>query len=119
MTGELGFTPHLRVEPVPGEAVYLVSEHGVTALHGRAIAALAPLLDGSRDLAHILTEAAAPAGAAGPPGAVPAGQAERVIARLRAAGLVSERDHVWTPEEAYWELAGLHTAGGSAPAPAS
>ncbi|MBU3871100.1 hypothetical protein KN815_45740, partial [Streptomyces sp. 4503] len=65
MTGELGFTPHLRVEPVPGEAVYLVSEHGVTALHGRAIAALAPLLDGSRDLAHILTEAAAPARAAG------------------------------------------------------
>ncbi|MGW7695837.1 TOMM precursor leader peptide-binding protein [Streptomyces asiaticus] len=118
MTGELGFTPHLRVEPVPGEAVYLVSEHGVTALHGRAIAALAPLLDGSRDLAHILTEAAAPGRAAGPPGAVPAGQAERVIARLRAAGLVSEREHAWTPEKAYWELAGLGT-GGSAPAPTS
>ncbi|WP_413809294.1 TOMM precursor leader peptide-binding protein [Streptomyces sp. OE57] len=117
MTGELGFTPHLRVEPVPGEAVYLVSEHGVTALHGRAIAALAPLLDGSRDLAHILTEAAAPGRAAGPPGAVPAGQAERVIARLRAAGLVSERERAWSPEEAYWELAGLGT-GGSAPAPA-
>ncbi|GAA2317551.1 TOMM precursor leader peptide-binding protein [Streptomyces violaceusniger] len=116
MTGELGFTPHLRVEPVPGEAVYLVSEHGVTALHGRAIAALAPLLDGSRDLAHILTEAAAPGRAADPPGAVPAGQAERVIARLRAAGLVSERERAWTPEEAYWELAGPGT-GGSAPAP--
>ncbi|MBL1112368.1 TOMM precursor leader peptide-binding protein [Streptomyces sp. 110] len=116
MTGELGFTPHLRVEPVPGEAVYLVSEHGVTALLGHAIAALAPLLDGSRDLAHILTEAAAPGRAAGPPGAVPAGQAERVIARLRAAGLVSERERAWTPEEAYWELAGLGT-GGSAPAP--
>ncbi|MBP8539953.1 hypothetical protein GWI24_44335, partial [Streptomyces sp. MK37H] len=98
MTGELGFTPHLRVEPVPDEAVYLVSEHGVTALHGQAIAALAPLLDGSRDLAHILTEAAAPGRAAGRPGAVPAGQAERVIARLRAAGLVSEREHAWTPE---------------------
>ncbi|MFD0497951.1 MULTISPECIES: TOMM precursor leader peptide-binding protein [Streptomyces violaceusniger group] len=125
MTGELGFTPHLRVEPVPGEAVYLVSEHGVTALHGRAIAALAPLLDGSRDLAHILTEAAAPGRAAGPPGAVPAGavpagQAERVIARLRAAGLVSEREHAWTPEEAYWELAGLGTGGSAAaPTPAS
>ena len=107
MVGELGFTPHLRVEPVPGEAVYLVSEHGVTALHGRAIAALAPLLDGSRDLAHILTEAARAPG--GRPGAVPAGQAERVIARLRAAGLVSEREpaHVSGPEEAYWELAGL------------
>ncbi|WP_062013539.1 TOMM precursor leader peptide-binding protein [Streptomyces hygroscopicus] len=123
MTGELGFTPHLRVEPVPGEAVYLVSEHGVTALHGRAIAALAPLLDGSRDLAHILTEAAAPARAAGPPGAaaadaVPARQAERVIARLRAAGLVSEREHVSTPEAAYWELAGLGSADGSATASA-
>ncbi|MET7905248.1 TOMM precursor leader peptide-binding protein [Streptomyces sp. NPDC005336] len=116
MTGELGFTPHLRVEPVPGEAVYLVSEHGVTALHGRAIAALAPLLDGSRDLAHILTEAGR---AAGRTSAVPAGQAERVIARLRAAGLVCERERtrVPGPEEAYWELAGLGTA--AAPATAS
>ncbi|PNG97631.1 TOMM precursor leader peptide-binding protein [Streptomyces malaysiensis] len=118
MTGELGFTPHLRVEPVPGEAVYLVSEHGVTALHGQAIAALAPLLDGSRDLAHILTEAAAPARAAGPAGAVPAGQAERVIARLRAAGLVSERKRASTPEAAYWELAGPTAVGGPTPAPA-
>ncbi|WP_039938896.1 TOMM precursor leader peptide-binding protein [Streptomyces himastatinicus] len=118
MTGELGFTPHLRVEPVPGEAVYLVSEHGVTALHGRAIAALAPLLDGSRDLAHILTEAAR---AAGLPGAVPAGQAERVIARLRAAGLVSEREptHAPGPEEAYWELASLGGGDGRSIRPAA
>jgi bacteriocin biosynthesis cyclodehydratase domain-containing protein len=118
MTGELGFTPHLRVEPVPGEAVYLVSEHRVTALHGRAIAALAPLLDGSRDLARILTEAAR---APGRPGAVPAGQAERVIARLRAAGLVSEREptHASGPEEAYWELAGLGGADGRSIRPAA
>ncbi|MFI0820457.1 TOMM precursor leader peptide-binding protein [Streptomyces sp. NPDC021098] len=118
MAGELGFTPHLRVEPVPGEAVYLVSEHGVTALHGQAIAALAPLLDGSRDLAHILTEAAR---APGPPGAVPAGQAERVIARLRAAGLVSEREptHAPGPEEAYWELAGLGGGDGRSIRPAA
>ncbi|MET7934985.1 TOMM precursor leader peptide-binding protein [Streptomyces sp. NPDC005322] len=116
MTGELGFTPHLRVEPVPGEAVYLVSEHGVTALHGRTIATLAPLLDGSRDLARILAEAAV---AADQTSAVPAARAELVIARLREAGLVSERGRagVPDPEEAYWELAGLSAAGGRAAAP--
>ncbi|WP_432040485.1 TOMM precursor leader peptide-binding protein [Streptomyces cucumeris] len=105
MSGELGFTPHLRVEPVPGEAVYLVSEHGVTALHGRTVATLAPLLDGSRDLARILAEAAAAADRAS---AVPEEQAELVIARLREAGLVCERGSAGLPgpEEAYWELAG-------------
>ncbi|MEU8823151.1 TOMM precursor leader peptide-binding protein [Streptomyces sp. NPDC048636] len=111
MSGELGFTPHLRVEPVPGEAVYLVSEHGVTALHGRTVATLAPLLDGSRDLARILAEAATAADRAG---AVPAEQAELVIARLREAGLVCERGRAGLPgpEEAYWELAGLGAEGG-------
>ncbi|MBL1097976.1 TOMM precursor leader peptide-binding protein [Streptomyces coffeae] len=116
MSGELGFTPHLRVEPVPGEAVYLVSEHGVTALHGRTIATLAPLLDGSRDLARILVEAAAAADRAS---AVPAEQAELVIARLREAGLVSERGRAGLPgpEEAYWELAGLSAESGRAACP--
>ncbi|OMI33969.1 AknN, partial [Streptomyces sparsogenes DSM 40356] len=55
----MGFSPHLRVEQVPGEAVYLVSERGVTALHGRTVQTLAPLLDGSRDLGRILADHAA------------------------------------------------------------
>lgn len=38
----LGFKPHLRVEQVPGEAVYLISDQRVTALHGEQIARLAP-----------------------------------------------------------------------------
>ncbi|MDT3400470.1 TOMM precursor leader peptide-binding protein, partial [Streptomyces sp. B1866] len=99
----LGFGPHLRVEQVPGEAVYLVSERGVTALRGGPVAALAPLLDGSRDLAGVLADAA---------GAVPADQAARVIARLSEAGLVSERGptRATSAEEAYWALAGLGPA---------
>ena len=44
----LGFRSHLRVEQVPGEAVYLLSDQRVTALHGEQIARLAPLLDGTR-----------------------------------------------------------------------
>src|SRR5215472_13424339 len=44
----VGFKRHLRVAVVEGEAAYLVSPTGVTALRGRHIAVLAPLLDGSR-----------------------------------------------------------------------
>lgn len=40
----LGFKPHLRVEQVPGEAVYLISEQRVTALHGEQVARIAPFL---------------------------------------------------------------------------
>ncbi|WFB09369.1 TOMM precursor leader peptide-binding protein [Streptomyces sp. LX-29] len=101
--GVLRFTPHLRVEPVPGEAVYLVSERGVTALHGRQVAALAPLLDGTRDLAALSTDASDPARG---PDAVPAAQTARIVARLRAAGLVYESDRPPGPEDAYWSLAG-------------
>ncbi|UXY21110.1 LysR family transcriptional regulator [Streptomyces cynarae] len=44
------FRAHLRVETVPGEGVYLISERSVTALRGSQAVALCPLLDGSRDL---------------------------------------------------------------------
>ncbi len=51
-----GFRKHLRPAVVPGDATYLVSEQGVTAVEGAAMAALAPLLDGSRDLAQLARE---------------------------------------------------------------
>ncbi|WP_431044311.1 TOMM precursor leader peptide-binding protein [Streptomyces sp. P1-3] len=94
--GTLRFAPHLTVAPVPGEAVYLVSERGVTALHGGYAAALAPLLDGTRDLARVLADAAH---------AVPAEEGARIVDRLRAAGLVYESDGEPGPREAYWSLA--------------
>ncbi|MGY0061529.1 TOMM precursor leader peptide-binding protein [Streptomyces sp. LZ34] len=112
LMGTLGFSPHLRVEQVPGEAVYLVSERGVTALHGRTAETLAPLLDGSRDLERILAEADVrtdPTDAAA--------LVARVIARLCEAGLVCERGRHPRPEDAYWGLAGVTAA--PAPAPAA
>ncbi|HEY2436384.1 MAG TPA: hypothetical protein VGH93_04325, partial [Solirubrobacteraceae bacterium] len=53
----LGFKRHLRTEVIPGEAAYLLSPLGVTALEGDRIEVLAPLLDGSRTLAHVVRDA--------------------------------------------------------------
>ncbi|MFF3339618.1 TOMM precursor leader peptide-binding protein [Streptomyces flavidovirens] len=99
----LGFRPHLRVESVPGEAVYLISEQRVTALHGKQIAHLAPLLDGTRRLDSLLTDTARE---------IPAGQTVRLLDRLAHAGLLAQ--HPAGPpapeaaaEYAYWEEAGL------------
>jgi oxazoline/thiazoline synthase len=99
----LGFKPHLRVEVVPGEAAYLISERRVTALHGAAISHLAPLLDGTRDLGA-LREACADR--------ISDGQVERLVAGLDRAGLLRRAqarpaDPAGRAEEAYWELAGL------------
>jgi oxazoline/thiazoline synthase len=46
------FTPLV----VPGEAVYLISEQGVSLVRGRLAEALAPLLDGTRSVADIAAE---------------------------------------------------------------
>ncbi|WP_406445530.1 TOMM precursor leader peptide-binding protein [Streptomyces sp. NBC_01613] len=99
----LGFKPHLRVEQVPGEAVYLISDQRVTALHGEQIARLAPLLDGTRPLDRIARDAA---------DTLPAVQTAHLVDRLDGAGLLAARDHAAAPEEeaeqAYWEAAGLN-----------
>ncbi|MGH1553836.1 hypothetical protein ACRAWF_23230 [Streptomyces sp. L7] len=42
---------------VPGEAAYLMSARGVTVLRGAHAETLAPLLDGTRTLSGILSEA--------------------------------------------------------------
>ncbi|MDQ1008575.1 bacteriocin biosynthesis cyclodehydratase domain-containing protein [Streptomyces sp. V4I23] len=98
----LGFKPHLRVEAVPGEAVYLISDQRVTALRGEQVAQLAPLLDGTRRRDSVLREAA---------GTMPTEQADRLVARLTRAGLLAERPACPAPEAApehvYWEAAGL------------
>lgn len=95
----LGFKPHLGVAAVRGEAVYLIAEDRVTALRGRHIDALAPLLDGTRDRATVLAESSATLGTTSAAGA---------LDRLDGAGLLCERpaDPSCAPEFAYWELAG-------------
>ncbi|RKE21264.1 TOMM precursor leader peptide-binding protein [Streptomyces sp. TLI_171] len=94
----LAFQPHLSVEPVPGEAVYLISDQQVTALHGAQIARLAPLLDGTRSLGDLQREAA---------GHITAEQTAGLVAKLLRAGLVCERPAGGpTAPQGYWSAAG-------------
>lgn len=97
----LGFKRHLKAEVVAGEAVYLFSERGVTALKGSHLEALAPLLDGTRDLPTLLRAMS--------PDVAPE-QVGGLIARLDEAGLVALRPHAEGGDDhslAYWEASGL------------
>lgn len=99
----IGFRRHLRAEVVPGEAAYLFSERGVTALFGPHVEALAPLLDGTRDLPTVLKEL---------PDGLPAEQVGNVLTQLMDAGLVGPRTQAQAgvDEEslAYWDTSGLN-----------
>ncbi|MFI6100358.1 TOMM precursor leader peptide-binding protein [Lentzea sp. NPDC051213] len=102
----IGFKRHLQPQIVEGEAVYLIGESGVTAIQGSHVETLAPLLDGTRDLAGLLRD-------------LPAGLTEdkvaRMLTRLAAAGLIGRRGTAGgsaTTEAslAYWDAAGLDPA---------
>lgn len=103
---QVAFKPHLRVEVVPGKTAYLISARGVTVLRGGTIAALAPLLDGTRDLDRLHHDAGAAHAALTP------ARTTELIARLADAGLITDstandRAPGASAEQAYWELAGL------------
>ncbi|WP_432108252.1 TOMM precursor leader peptide-binding protein [Streptomyces sp. AA1529] len=103
-----GFRKHLRPAVVPGDATYLVSEQGVTAVEGAAMAALAPLLDGSRDLAQLARETR---------GVLSPGQLGSILGQLARADLVADFAPADGPAadcpghsdatSAFWESAGL------------
>lgn len=98
----LGFKRHLRAEVVPGEATYLVSANGVTAVAGRHVERLAPLLDGTRSLERVLDEVA---------DTMTPGEASRVLARLARANLLGyHRPDGDEAALAYWDLLGLDGA---------
>lgn len=104
---QVGFKPQFRVETVPGEAVYLISARGVTALRGKPVTVLAPLLDGTRDLGRLIADAARADLALTP------AQTVQLVDRLTEAGLLADSmpgSHTPgdTAEQAYWELAGLN-----------
>lgn len=101
----IGLRSHLSAQVVPGDATYLISERGVTAIQGADLEAVVPLLDGTRDLRALVSEAA--------PSLTPS-QVAHTIGQLARAGLLRHRNGGQTTDtdrssEAYWELAG--TAG--------
>ncbi|WP_367045470.1 TOMM precursor leader peptide-binding protein [Streptomyces sp. Je 1-332] len=110
-TARVGFKLHLHPVVVPGEAAYLVSRRGVTALRGEFAERLVPLLDGTRDLGGVLREAA--------PELDP-GDVLSSLRELKTAGLLRFHPEAGPPTltggplppvdraaEAYWDLAGL------------
>lgn len=78
----VGFKRHLRVEMVPAEAVYLISEGGVTVLSGPHAERLAALLDGTRSCAELTRELSADLAAA---------EVTTMLDRMSAAGLLDFR----------------------------
>jgi oxazoline/thiazoline synthase len=99
----IGFKGHLRVETVPAEAVYLISERGVTALSGPSIERLAPLLDGTRSLEQVKREVAPD---------LPEAEVSNLVTRLSDASLIGFRSPPSAVKrdaaaDAYWQLAGL------------
>lgn len=109
----LGLKRHLRAEVVPGDATYLISETGVTALQGDCVAEVIPLLDGTRDLSDLLQALSS---------RIPVQQLGRVLGELMRDGLIRYHPDPATDTstgdtasgqddrraaEAYWDLAGL------------
>ncbi|MFI6876073.1 TOMM precursor leader peptide-binding protein [Streptomyces sp. NPDC050400] len=107
VTALVGFKRHLSPVVVPGEAAYLVSRRGVTALRGPQAEVLVPLLDGTHTVDSVLREASL---------AMPAEEAGQSLDALTRSGLLGFRpaapagtsdDQADPMAEAYWDLAGL------------
>jgi bacteriocin biosynthesis cyclodehydratase domain-containing protein len=99
----VGFKRHLRAEVKALDSAFLFSERGVIAIRGAEIAAIAPLLDGTRDFAGLVQ--ARPVG-------MGAGRVAAVLAELADADLVAIREPAAESEPddralAFWDQCGV------------
>ncbi|WP_405010849.1 TOMM precursor leader peptide-binding protein [Kitasatospora sp. NBC_01539] len=102
----IGFKRHYTPYVVDGEAVYLVSERGVSVVDGGLAQALAPLLDGTRTAEQIGAELS---------GTVPVEKVIGAVDRLRAGGYLAAAGPVDDRAgAAYLEMAGLDGAAATA-----
>jgi len=100
------FRRHLTPVAIPGEAVYLVSERGVSVVNGALASELAPLLDGTRNVDQIAARLAPVA---------PERVAHAVETLVRAGWVCMARPPGPTgpatagsmTSAAYWEMAGV------------
>jgi oxazoline/thiazoline synthase len=101
-TPGVGFRRHLRVEVAGDEKVYLFGERGLTVLAGPTVSAVAPLLDGSRDLPALLADV---------PCGVRHDQVAGVLSKLAELGVLALRPEpaggADGPALAYWDGVGL------------
>lgn len=109
-TGVPAFRRHLRAEIDGDYGVFLFSERGVTVVEGGRIAALAALIDGSRDLAALSRAR---------PGGLDADQVRSLVTQLVDAGLVvmggpdtEPRAATDRRSSAYWDACGLASPDG-------
>lgn len=103
LAGVPRFRRDLRAE-IGGSGVFLFGEHGVTALRGAPVAALAALLDGKHDTEALL---------AARPGRMDAAQIEMLLTGLVDAGLVRLDPPSPASDEpalAWWEGCGVDGA---------
>ncbi|WP_326821733.1 TOMM precursor leader peptide-binding protein [Streptosporangium sp. NBC_01756] len=97
----IAFKRHVRVEPVPGGAVYLVSPAGTFALSGTHARAVAALLDGTRTLAEVREALTSTCSSE---------ELGQMLGRLSKANLIGFRHSSGTRDteaQAYWDLAGF------------
>ncbi|MEV6355517.1 TOMM precursor leader peptide-binding protein [Streptomyces hydrogenans] len=105
---QLGLKRHVRVEVVPGEGTYVLSERSITAFEDPRVAVVAPLLDRPTDFRSLVTAAA--------PHCSPDDVAT-VVGSLHRSGLLHQGPAPagGRAEAAYWELAGTPGTGPSGP----
>jgi bacteriocin biosynthesis cyclodehydratase domain-containing protein len=95
----VGFKRHLVPYVVDGEAVYLVSERGVSVVDGRLAAELTPLLDGTRTITEIGAALAAKA---------PVERVTGAVEKLIRGGWVSSSEPATErTSAAFFEMAGV------------
>jgi ribosomal protein S12 methylthiotransferase accessory factor len=96
MTHPVHFKAHLRVEAVPGEGVFLLSEKGQAVLRGRLYELVVPLLDGRHtadDLADQLD------------GQLSSAEVYHVLGRLQKKGYLAEGNGaVPNGQSAFWHI---------------
>jgi ribosomal protein S12 methylthiotransferase accessory factor len=95
------FKPHLHVETIPGEGVFLLSEVAQTVLQGRLYEQVAPLLDGRpvKDICSSLRGRASPA------------QVYYTLGQMEKKGYLTEGDDLLPAgEAALWAIQGVEPA---------